>query len=1258
MWLFKSIILLYLCAAFAAQDPGEERPVPVVHLQSHWSEVYPSEQVKLRCDLNDEAWGVTWSKDQQEIQTASMSVTLTEESRVLTVKAESQTQSGKYSCRGVHKTNTSLSTEESNALPITVHGQKLTPALRVSGSTQDIFVGESVTFRCSVNITSGGEYHWFLNDYHVHKSFEDEYKVLSAEETNNGNYQCKVQRGGVSVSTDSNTVSIKVSDVPRPTVKLLSPWLDVIEKEQVLLQCETVGPDWSFTWFREGEIITDSPHGRMSGDGGARLTLPSVSQSVQGLYTCSAHHNTKHVKSGQSKPLKITVHDTPTPTLSKSPHLKKMYEGDTATFTCAVDVSTNWTYTWYKDDAETSHTGPTLSIRLGQSDAGKYSCRAHRHGVETHTSDKMTLAVDGVPVPSVILLSSWPDVFVNEMVNLTCQSDSTEWTFSWLKSGQPVSADASVSITDQGANLHIMSASRNHMGHYTCKAHHKTRDVHSEPSLPLDLTVYENTPKPTLSQIDPEFNPMYVGETARFDCRVGLGAGWKFMWFKDGSKTHFTEPRISLPLSLSDSGKYACKGTRGGRTTTGSSDEISLTVLEAPAPQLKALTPWQDVFPSETVELGCRASSAPSDWTYEWYKDEKKIPRNSNSVTLDSDGANLTISSAASSHRGQYKCEATLKSRRVITSSSNGLTLKVYDKKPQPVLIQDLDYSILFPKEPLSLRCHINISDGWKFMWYKDKEPLPELNLDEYKVTSPDTTHTGSYTCEARRGERHIFSSDLSEEKNVEIREDIPEPVLSRTPDVDKVYVGEQLVLKCDLDVSADWEYYWYRGGQMMDQNVSSIVINATHPHSEAYRCKAKRRTTLFETMSQPKVFHVFAIPTPSVKSEYEWQDVFPGETVMLRCGMETEASDWSYTWNKDTRLIQSEESVRSDGDGTVLTIISSGSHAGEYSCMATHKNRPVFSNFSSEIGLQVYDAKPSVQLVQDPEISVFHTEDSVFFHCGVNVSSGWEYSWHKNEVHLASGPNYTIGHLDTPHSGQYRCRARRGQGETVFYTESSRSLSMEVHERPSATIVLLTGWSEVFSTDSLWLKCEAQDSENDWEFKWFKAGKEIPEALSNTHEITPQNDPDQSKYTCQGVRSGRPAYTKRSEALETKNLLLKRRVLLSISGCLVFGICAVFFGCILLRVFRKKAADQEKPEEADLFLTMAELAKHAPNPLAEYVTDEDIKDIAKEPTEKDENGTLCSESTPLPLTSKDDEATPSQSNNTSGNGEMVSFKQ
>lgn len=119
-----------------------------------------------------------------------------------------------------------------------------------------------------------------------------------------------------------------------------------------------------------------------------------------------------------------------------------------------------------------------------------------------------------------------------------------------------------------------------------------------------------------------------------------------------------------------------------------------------------------------------------------------------------------------------------------------------------------------------------------------------------------------------------------------------------------------------------------------------------------------------------------------------------------------------------------------------------------------------------------------------------------------------------------------------------------------------------------------------------------------------FKEGRQINHLISEKHTVTPQNNTEQSLYTCQGIRSGRPSYSKLSESFTTKNLreynrgrnkcnfyfanvlspfhsvlhvlsaVLKRRVLLSISGLIFFGIIAVLLGCIVLRVFRKPGFD------------------------------------------------------------------------------------
>ncbi|XP_072306344.1 uncharacterized protein [Eucyclogobius newberryi] len=196
-----------LCAGCAGQE--EALPVPRVHLESQWSEVFPSEQVKLQCDINGGDWTIAWYRDEQSVTSADASVIL--ESRSLTLLSASQSQSGKYSCEGLSKTNASVSTTRSPATQITVHGEKLKPKLSIAGNLQSIFVGESFAISCSISASSSWEYVWYLNDNLKVKSSDNVYTVASAEEAHNGNYYCRVRRGLVTVSSDSNTINVKVA---------------------------------------------------------------------------------------------------------------------------------------------------------------------------------------------------------------------------------------------------------------------------------------------------------------------------------------------------------------------------------------------------------------------------------------------------------------------------------------------------------------------------------------------------------------------------------------------------------------------------------------------------------------------------------------------------------------------------------------------------------------------------------------------------------------------------------------------------------------------------------------------------------------------------------------------------------------------------------------------------------------------------------------------------------------------------------------
>lgn len=149
---------------------------------------------------------------------------------------------------------------------------------------------------------------------------------------------------------------------------------------------------------------------------------------------------------------------------------------------------------------------------------------------------------------------------------------------------------------------------------------------------------------------------------------------------------------------------------------------------------------------------------------------------------------------------------------------------------------------------------------------------------------------------------------------------------------------------------------------------------------------------------------------------------------------------------------------------------------------------------------------------MKSPDHDEIYTEDSVSFSCHINVSSGWEFQWYKDASRLAeSASNHTMASVVTGNSGSYQCKVKRGSGAVL-----TDSLSVELHvngvsvcifnpflfsvyvraschylrhhwlspERPAARVDLLTGWSEVFSTDSLVLQCDVE-SQQEWNYTW-----------------------------------------------------------------------------------------------------------------------------------------------------------------------------
>ncbi|KAM4562324.1 basement membrane-specific heparan sulfate proteoglycan core protein [Odontesthes bonariensis] len=1135
----------------------------------------------------------------------------------------------------VYVTQTSDIRPVASSLPATVYDPP-TPTLKRLTGWPDVFENEVLELSCEV---SGSEwtFTWYRNGVKLKKEGPS-LKITSVTQTDQGQYTCKAHLKSRGVSSgDSNIVDVQVyTSKPKPTVTQSPSFATMYPGESVLLTCTvSVSSGWDYVWYHNGTEIQASNNDTYS--------IASIVHSNSGEYRCKAKRGEGPFYTEDSDLYSLQVSDPPTPTLKQLTGWQDVFENEVLELSCEVSGS-EWTFTWYRNGVELKKEGPSLKITsVTQTDQGQYTCKAHlKSRVSSGDSNIVNVQVyTSKPKPTVTQSPSFATMYPGESVLLTCTvSVSSGWDYVWYHNGTEIQASDNDTYS-------IASIVHSNSGEYRCKAKRGEGPFYTEDSDLYSLQV-SDPPTPTLKRLT-GWPDVFENEVLELSCEVS-GSEWTFTWYRNGVELKKEGPSLKITsVTQTDQGQYTCKAHLKSRgVSSGDSNKADVQVYTSkPKPTVTQSPSFATMYPGESVLLTCTVSVS-SGWDYVWYHNGTEIQA--------SDNDTYSIASIVHSNSGEYRCKAKRGEGPFYTEDSDTYSLQVSDP-PTPTLKQLTGWPDVFENEVLELSCEVSGSE-WTFTWYRNGVELKKEG-PSLKITSVTQTDQGQYTCKAHLKSRGVSSGD-SNKADVQVYSSKPKPTVTQSPSFATMYPGESVLLTCTVDMSSGWDYVWYHNGTEIQasNNDTYSIASIVHSNSGEYRCKAKRGEGPFYTEdSDTYSLQVSEIPVPSLKNATKWLDVFPNEAVKLSCGMQG-SSGWTYTWYKDAEEVRLDEIVTSEMDGTTLTISSSSSsHRGMFSCSGNLKGRSVTSSFSSNVALHVYDATPGVTIVQNPEASLMHTGDSVSFSCHINVSSGWDYMWFKNDSPMpTSGNNHNIGSALTTDTGSYKCQVKRGE-HTVFKSSQSQPVDLKISARPQAIIILQTSWSEAFSTDSLLLKCEVAD-DNSWNYTWFREGEKLDLPPAETHKVTPQNDPEQSLYVCQGVRHGRPSYSQSSQSYKTKNLLLKRRVLLSISGCLFFGIIAIFLGCIFLRIFRKPVANDEKPDESELFLSMTKLkdSTDAPCPLVEYITDSALK---AGPKEVDDNLEICSETTPLPITSREDQAVMTNGQDATENGgALVSFQQ
>ncbi|XP_064156299.1 leukocyte immunoglobulin-like receptor subfamily A member 4 [Anguilla rostrata] len=305
-------------------------------------------------------------------------------------------------------------------------------------------------------------------------------------------------------------------------------------------------------------------------------------------------------------------------------------------------------------------------------------------------------------------------------------------------------------------------------------------------------------------------------------------------------------------------------------------------------------------------------------------------------------------------------------------------------------------------------------------------------------------------------------------------------------PPSGELYTGERVTLSCGFGGDpAGWEYLWYKDtlrhtvpntDSSRTDGSSFTISSAALAHSGEYRCRAARgRKPFYSDYSDPLTLEISALPQAQLTVQSGWTDVFPTETVTLRCVIQGSSTEWMYKWYRDGRELPADKADSSSVNGDTYTILSADqSHAGLYTCRGELTRRAsVHSLVSSPATLSVrgkYDlfslnnlhvmcsffpdwGNPKPVITQNPPSRAMYTGERVTLSCGFGGDpAGWEYLWYKDtqrhtvpntDSSRTDGSSFTISSAALAHSGEYRCRAARGG--KPFYSDYSDPLTLEI---------------------------------------------------------------------------------------------------------------------------------------------------------------------------------------------------------------------
>ncbi|KAG9327947.1 hypothetical protein JZ751_017208, partial [Albula glossodonta] len=804
------------------------------------------------------------------------------------------------------------------------------------------------------------------------------------------------------------------------------------------------------------------------------------------------------------------------PVLTLDPDWPQIFTGERITLRCQSQEDTSKGFSWFRHEPQRqevhrsigdSYTIPPAAV--GHS--GSYDCCVNETQFICSTAVRLT--VSALPKATLTVEPKWSLLYTGETVTLKCEVDSDgTWTYFWYKDWFNTALSQTAGHSVSGNRYSITAAAGSDQGQYWCEGRLEGRKVTSQRSDPITLTVKGRT-QPVLA-LDPDWPQIFTGERITLRCQSQEDTSKGFSWYKGGNYEYQTsssrENSYTIsPATEAHSGSYTCCLVALHDTCSAA---VTLTVSVKPRPVL-TVSPWGQIYAGESVSLSCSVTETSVGWDY-WYESKKLRARSYDNIpqtrgVKDS----YTLSPAALTHSGEYRCRAGRGNPVLVTEYTLPKATLTIEPKWRPV----------YYKETVTLKCEVDFHSAWTYVWYNDQLQTAvsqtaghSVSGDRYSITAAAGSDQGQYWCEGRLEGRKV-TSQRSDHINLTVK-GRTQPVLTLDPDWPQIFTGERITLRCKSEEDMSEGLSWYKGGIQMSRTYSSwrdsnTISSATLSHSGSYTCCL---AALHDTCSAAVTLTVSEKPRP-VLTVSPWGQIYAGESVSLSCSV----TETSAALNP-----------------VALT------HSGEYRCRAGRGNPVWVTEYSEPVHIQV-SALPKATLTVEPKWSPLYTGETVTLKCEVDSHSNWKYVWYKDQLqtavsqtagHSVSGDRYSITAAAGSDQGQYWCEGRL-EGRKVT-SQRSDPITLTVKALPKAALSVEPEKSPLYTGETVTLKCEV-DSHSNWKYVWYKgrSRKVLPQTAghsvrSDRYSITAAAGSDQGQYWCEGRLEGRKVTSQRSDPI------------------------------------------------------------------------------------------------------------------------------